>query len=52
MPQYHFVQTVTYYLTVEADTESAADEIAAMTDVSAAGVMATYEGWQEDGLTL
>lgn len=52
MPQYHFVQTVTYYLTVEADTESAADEIAAMTDVSAAGIMVQSTGWEEDGLTL
>lgn len=51
MPTFYYTQTVTYTLQVQADTVEAADEIAELTDVSAAGVMATYEGWQEDGLT-
>ncbi len=47
MPTYYYTQTVVYTLAIQADT---ADEIAGMTDVNSAGVNATYEGWQEDGI--
>lgn len=50
MPIFYYTQTVLYTLQVQADTAEAADEIAATTDVSAAGVWANYEGWQEDGV--
>lgn len=50
MPKYHYVQTVTYYLTVEADTEEAADQIADLTDTQAAGVIVQSTGWEEDGV--
>lgn len=46
---FYYTQTVTYFLTVEADSEEAADAIAEQTDVQAAGVQASYEGWEEDG---
>ena len=50
MPTFYFVQNVTYYLTVEAETWEQADEIAENTDVFAAGVNASYTGWEEDGV--
>ena len=50
MATFYFVQTVTYYLTVEADTWEQADEIAESTDVNSAAVNASYTGWEEDGL--
>jgi len=49
MPTFYFVQNVTYYLTVEAETWEQADEIAENTDVCAASVNASYTGWEEDG---
>ena len=50
MPTFYFVQNVTYYLTVEAETWEQADEIAENTDVQSAGVNASYTGWEEDGI--
>lgn len=50
MPTFYYTQTVTYTLQVQAASAEAADEIAALTDVNSAGVNATYEGWQEDGV--
>lgn len=50
MPTYYYTQTVVYTLAIQADTADTADEIAGMTDVNSAGVNATYEGWQEDGI--
>ena len=50
MATFYFTQTVTYYLTVKADTWEQADEIAANTDVNSAGVNADYSGWEEDGV--
>lgn len=50
MATFYFVQRVTYYLTVEADTWEQADEIAENTDVNSAGVNADYTGWEEDGV--
>ena len=50
MPTFYFVQNVTYYLTVEAETWEQADEIAENTDVFAASVNASYTGWEEDGV--
>ena len=49
MPIYYYTQTVTYTLQVTADSEAAADEIAELTDVMAAGISATSTGWEEDG---
>ena len=51
MATYYYTQTVTYFLTVEADSEEAADAIAEQTDVQAGGVQASYEGWEEDGFS-
>lgn len=50
MPTFYYTQTVTYTLQVQADTVEAADEIAELTDVQSAGVMANYQGWEEDGV--
>ena len=50
MATFYFTQTVTYYLTVEADTWEQADAIAESTDVNSAGVNADYTGWEEDGV--
>ena len=49
MSRFYYTQTVTYTLQVEADTAEAADKIANMTDVMAAGISATSTGWEEDG---
>ena len=49
MPRFYYTQTVTYTLQVTADSEAAADEIAAMTAVDSAGVFASTTGWEEDG---
>jgi hypothetical protein len=49
MPKYHYMQTINYTVTVEADSEEIADEIVnglAITDVS---VQADGTGWEEDG---
>ena len=49
MSRFYYTQTVTYTLQVEADTAEAADKIASMTDVMAAGISATITGWDEVG---
>ncbi len=50
MPTYYYTQTVTYTLRVTADSEAAADEIAAITDVNSAGVFADSTDWEQDGV--
>jgi hypothetical protein len=49
MPKYHYTQTVTYTVTIEADSEEAADEIVNGLDVTADSVQAYRIGWEEDG---
>ena len=49
VPTYYYTQTVTYTLRVTADSEAAADEIAATTEVDDVGVIATQTGWDQDG---
>ena len=49
MPRFYYTQTVTYTLQVTADSEAAADEIAAETTVDSLGVVASSTGWEEDG---
>jgi len=49
MPKYFYTQTVNYTVTVEADSEEAADEIVNGLDVSVDAVQAYSTGWEEDG---
>jgi hypothetical protein len=49
MFKFKYVQTVTYYLEVTAETEAEADAIANATDYDDVGVIAQETGWEEDG---
>ena len=49
MPKYFYTQTVNYTVTVEADSEEAADQIVNGLDVTADIVQASSTGWEEDG---
>jgi hypothetical protein len=49
MFKFKYVQTVTYYLEVTAETEAEADAIADATDVDDMGVIAEHTSWEEDG---
>jgi hypothetical protein len=48
MHKYFYTQTVTYTVTVQAETAEAADEIVNGMDVSAADTIEST-GWEEDG---
>ena len=50
MATYFYTQTVVYTLEIQAASEEEADSIAQATAVTAPGVTADYEGWQEDGV--
>ena len=49
MFKFKYVQTVTYYLEVTAETAAEADAIADATDIDDVGVIAQYDTWEEDG---
>lgn len=49
MATFHYTRTVTYTLSVEADSQEAADAIADATDLNDPNVGCDSGAWEEDG---